>query len=97
MNSKAILALAAFAAIASTGVRADEADSSQFALQFTSSRPVAEVKAEAFVEAKSHSTIPAASKVIAPMQSSTDVRTVRAQAIEAVRLGQIAYGETGGV
>ncbi|MRD48845.1 DUF4148 domain-containing protein [Caenimonas koreensis] len=97
MNSKAILAVAAFAAIASAGVRADEADASQFALQFTSTRPVAEVKAEAIVEAKSHSTIPAASKVMEPMKTSTEVRTVRAQAIEAVRLGQIGYGEAGGL
>ena len=97
MNSKAILALAAFAAIASTGVRADEADGSQFALQFTSTRPAAEAKAEAIVEAKSHSMTPASSKVMEPLKSSTEVRTVRAQAVEALRLGQINYGETGGI
>ena len=93
MNSKAILAIAAFAAIASTGARADEADASQYALQFTSSRSAAEVKAEAIVEAKSHSTTPASSKVIEPMKTSTEVRIVRAQAVEALRLGQIAHGE----
>ena len=93
MNSKAILAIAAFAAIASTGARADEADASQYALQFTSTRAAAEVKAEAIVEAKSHSTIPAASKVMEPMKTSTEVRTVRAQAVEALRLGQITHGE----
>ena len=34
MNSKAILAIAAFAAVASAGARADEADASQFANVF---------------------------------------------------------------
>jgi hypothetical protein len=32
MNTKSILAIAAFAAVASTGVHADEADASQYAV-----------------------------------------------------------------
>ena len=47
MNSKAILAIAAFAAVASTGVRADEADGSQYAVKFEGNRTRAEVVAEA--------------------------------------------------
>ena len=44
MNSKAILAIAALAAVASTGVRADEADASQFAVKFEGTRTRAEVQ-----------------------------------------------------
>jgi hypothetical protein len=95
MNSKAILAIAAFAAVASTGVRADEADASQYAAQFQGNRTRAEVQAEAVTVAKTRSTEPAGSRVAAPTKSSVDVRTVRAEAVEAVRLGKISHGEVG--
>ncbi len=58
MNSKAILAIAAFAAVASTGVRADEADGSQFALKFEGARTRAEVMAEAATVSATRSTEP---------------------------------------
>jgi hypothetical protein len=95
MNSKAILAIATFAAIASGVARADEADASQYAVQFEGNRTRAEVQAEALNVAASRSTEPAGSRVAAPVKSTVDVRTVRAQAAEAVRLGQISSGETG--
>lgn len=93
MNSKALLALAAFAAIASTGVRADEADASQYAIKFEGTRTRAEVMAEAAKVPSTRSTEPAGSRVAAQVQSTVDARTVRAQAAEAVRLGQIPHGE----
>lgn len=96
MSTKAILALAAFAAIASTGVRADEADASQFAIEFTGSRTRAEVQAEAAQVAKNRSTEPAGSRVAAPVKSSAEQRqAVRAEAAEALRLGRISSGEAG--
>jgi len=95
MNTKSILALAAFAAFASTGVRADEADGSQYAVKFEGNRLRAEVRAEAATVAASRSTEPNGSRVAAPMKSVTDTSVVRAQAAEAVRLGQISYGEAG--
>jgi hypothetical protein len=95
MNSKAILAIAAFAAVASTGVRADEADASQFAVKFEGTRTRAEVKAEAATVSATRSTEPAGSRVAAPMKSTLDPKLVRAEAAEAVRLGQISYGEIG--
>jgi hypothetical protein len=95
MNSKAILALAAFAAIASTGARADEADASQFAVQFQGSRTRAEVAAEASTVAATRSMEPAGSRVAAPLKSTVDAKVLRAQAAEAVRLGQISAGEVG--
>src|SRR5437868_1102704 len=97
MNTKSIIALAAFAALASTGVRADEADASQFATQFQGSRTRAEVQAEAVTVAANRSTEPAGSRVAAPLKSTVDARVLRAQAAEAVRLGQIGYGEAGGL
>jgi hypothetical protein len=36
---------------------------------------------------------PAGSRVQAPVQSTVEARVIRAQAAEAVRLGQIAHGE----
>jgi hypothetical protein len=96
MNSKSILAIAAFAALASTGVRADEADASQYAIKFEGNRTRAEVIAEASKIPATRSTEPAGSRVAAPLASSVDVKAVRAQAAEAVRLGQISYGEVGG-
>jgi hypothetical protein len=36
---------------------------------------------------------PAGSRVAAPLKSGLDVQTVRAQAVEALRLGQIPSGE----
>ena len=97
MNTKSILAVAAFAAIASTGAYADEADSSQFAVKFEGNRTRAEVMAEAATVASTRSTEPAGSRVAAPLKSSVDTKVLRAQAAEAVRLGQIPSGEAGSI
>ena len=93
MTASNFFAVAALATVASLGARADEADGSQFALQFNSTRSVAEVRAEAAAKVKTHSQEPAGSRVAATVQSSTDRATVRAQAADAVRLGQIPRGE----
>ena len=47
MNTKSILAIAAFAAVAATGAHADDADASQYVLKFEGNRTRAEVMAEA--------------------------------------------------
>jgi len=93
MNAKLLIAVAAFAAAASGVARADEADASQFALQFEGQRTRAEVQAEAARVPATRSIEPAGSRVAAPIESKVDVKTVRAQAAEAVRLGQIPSGE----
>ncbi|RYG13665.1 MAG: DUF4148 domain-containing protein [Burkholderiales bacterium] len=95
MNSKTILAIAAFAAIASTGARADEADGSQYAVKFEGNRTRAEVQAEAATVAATRSIEPSGSRVAAPVKSTLETKLVRAQAAEAVRLGQISSGEVG--
>lgn len=95
MNSKHLLAIAAVAAAFSGIARADEADASQFAVQFEGSRTRAEVAAEAASVARTRSNEPAGSRVAAPVQSTVDAQVLRAQAAEAVRLGRIPHGEIG--
>lgn len=97
MNTKALFAIAALAAAASTGARADEADASQYVIAFEGSRTRAEVQAEAAQVARTRSIEPAGSRVAAPIKSTVDARTLRAQAADAVRAGKISYGEAGGV
>ena len=93
-----LIALAAFATIASSAAFAGEADpSGQFAMQIEGSRTRAEVQAEAVAAVQAGTTkpssIPTSSKVQEQVKSTLDARTVRAQAAQAVRLGQVAYGE----
>ena len=92
MNTSRILAVAALAAVASFGAQADEADASQYVVQFQGNRTRAEVQAEAVAKVASHNQEPAGSRV-ATVQSKADRATVRAETVEAVRLGQIPSGE----
>jgi hypothetical protein len=94
MNAKILLATVAIAAAASGAARADDAPlSSQFAIKIDGSRTRAEVMAEAAKVPTTRSLEPAGSRVAAPLKSSLDVRTVRAEAVEALRLGKIPSGE----
>lgn len=93
-KSYALIAIATFAAIASTGVRAESpAPSSQFAIQMEGNRTRAEVASEAVAAVRNYNHIPAGSKVIAPLKSDVTTAIVRAQAAQALRLGQIPSGE----
>ncbi|KRC29575.1 hypothetical protein, partial [Acidovorax sp. Root217] len=74
------------AAFASFGAYADEADASQFATKFDTSRTRAEVVAEASAVAKTRSIEPAGSRVVT-YKSTADRAAVRAQAADAVRTG----------
>jgi glycerate kinase len=93
-KSTALIAIAAFAALASTAVRA-ESPAADHAVRacIDGSRTRAEVMAEAATVAKTRSTEPAGSRVAAPVKSTLDTATVRAQAAQALRLGQIPSGE----
>lgn len=95
MNAKSLLAIAAVAAAFSGIARADEADGSQFAVQFQGSRTRAEVMAEAATVPATRSLEPAGSRVAPVLKSSVNTQALRAQAAEAVRLGQISAGEAG--
>ena len=92
MTFKAILAVAALAAIASTGARA-EASASEYVIQFEGTRTRAEVKAEAALVPATRSTEPAGSRVAAPVKSAVDSAALRASVVQAVRQGQISRGE----
>lgn len=98
MNSKVTLSsiavvVAALAAAASGVARADEADGSQNALQFTSTRTRAEVQAEAATIAATHSLEPAGSRVIQAPRSTVDRKELRTETIQAARAGKIPSGE----
>lgn len=95
MNASKFFAVAALSVLASVGAHADEADGSQFALKFEGNRTRAEVQAEGVQAAKTRNSEPAGSRVAARVNSTVDRDTVRAQAAEAVRLGQISAGEIG--
>lgn len=92
MNTSRILAVAALAAVASFGAQADEADASQYAVKFEGNRTRAEVSAEAATVAATRSQEPAGSRVLT-VRSSANRAAVRAEAAQAVRLGQISSGE----
>lgn len=92
MTFKAILAIAALAAIVSTGARA-EASASEYVVPFEGTRTRAEVKAEAALVSATRSTEPLGSRVAAPVKSSVDSGALRASVVQAVRQGQISRGE----
>ena len=93
MNAKLLIAVASFATLAAGVARADEADVSQFAHKIEGSRTRAEVMAEAATVSATRSTEPAGSRVAPALKSAVDTKTVRDQAVQALRLGQIRSGE----
>lgn len=88
----AVSTLAILAAIGSVAAQADEADTSQYAVQVTSQRSRAEVKAEA-VAAVGDRSQDLAALGVTKVQSNVARAEVRAQAAKALRLGQIPAGE----
>jgi hypothetical protein len=93
MNAKFLLATVAIAASASGLARAGDIDDSYAVIKFEGNRTRAEVQAEAATVPTTRSIEPAGSRVAASLKSPTDVRQVRAQAIEALRLGKVSSGE----
>jgi hypothetical protein len=96
MNKTArFLAVAAMAAFASVGAQADEADGSQFALKFETSRTRADVVNEAAAAVKVRSQEPAGSRVTT-YKSTVDRAAVRAEAAaHAMRVGRVGPAEAG--
>lgn len=94
MNASKILAVAALAAAASFGAHADEADASQYAIQFHGTRSRAEVQAEA-VKATGDRSIELAALGTQTLKgpSTVDRAAVRAATVLAVRQHQIPAGE----
>jgi hypothetical protein len=92
--NKTLITVAALAAAFAGAAHAGEADpSGQFALQIKGERTRAEVNAEAVKYAATHSTEPNGMRPHAVLNTGVQAADVRAQAVQAVRLGQISYGE----
>jgi hypothetical protein len=96
MNTTArLISAAAMAAFASFGAHADEADASQFATQFETSRTRAEVVAEAAAVAQTRSIEPAGSRIVT-YKSTADRAAVRSEAAaQAMRTGRVGPAEGG--
>lgn len=93
MNSTTrLLALAAFATLSTFAVHADEADGSDRALSFSSTRSVGEVRAEALMPVRITN---GGTGFIGVTSSATTRADVRAQAATALRSGLIPHGEVG--
>ncbi len=80
-KSSALIVAAVFSAFAGVA-SADEADGSQFAVQFQGQRTRAEVNAEAVEYARADNGVPASSRVIAPVKSPRARDAVRAEAVQ---------------
>ena len=87
-----VATLAALSAVASVAVHADEADGSQYGINFNGTRTRAEVKAEAVAAVGDRSQELAALGSNA-VHSTAARATVRAEAAQAQRLGKIPAGE----
>ena len=92
MKTTQLFAVAAFSTLAAFGAHADEADGSQFAVQFNSTRSVAEVRAEALNPVKISNGSPG---FVGVTNSGLERSVVRAKAIAALRNGEIPQGEIG--
>jgi hypothetical protein len=87
-----LIAITAFAALSGFAAHADEADGSQRALSFTSTRSAAEVKAEAAMPVRITN---GGTGFIGVTQSGVSRDSVKAQAAMAARSGQTSRGEVG--
>ena len=98
MNARALLAIAAVAAVASTGTFAatDIPYPSQFAIHVDSTRTRAAVKAEAAAVPKAENPENGDWRVAPVLNSPVQAKSVRQEAAHALRLGEITSGEVGG-
>ena len=87
-----LIAISAFAALSAFSAHANEAEGSDRALTFNSTRSAAEVRAEAAMPV--HITN-GGTGFIGVTNSALTREAVKAQAVEAVRSGQISQGEIG--
>ena len=96
MNARSLLAIAAVAAVASTGAfAADISYPSQFAIHVDSTRTRAAVKAEAAAVPKAPNPENGDWRVAPVLNSPVQAKAVRQEAAHALRLGEISSGEVG--
>ena len=87
-----LISIAAFATLAVATAHAEVAEGSDRALTFTSSRTVAQVRAEALMPVRISN---GGTGFIGVTSSAVTRDAVRAQATEAVRSGRVSQGEIG--
>lgn len=87
-----LIALSAFAALSAFSAHANEADGSERALTFNSTRTAAEVKAEAALPVRITN---GGTGFIGLTGSAITRESVKAQAAAAVRSGRVSQGEIG--
>lgn len=92
MNTLRTIAVSAFAVLSAFSAHADEADGSERALTFNSTRSAAEVRAEAATPVRISN---GGTGFIGITNSGVSRADVRAQAADAVRSGRTSRGETG--
>jgi hypothetical protein len=95
MNSIKFLAISLFAVLAAAA-HADEADGSQYGIDFQAKRSRAEVQAEAARVSATRDHTPEAARPYGFVNSPKSRADVRTEAAEAVRLGRTSHGEIGG-
>jgi hypothetical protein len=87
-----LFAICAFTTLSAFAAHADEADGSERALSFTSTRSAAEVRAEAAMPVRIGN---GSTGFIGVTSSGVTRADVRAEAAAALRAGRISQGETG--
>ena len=93
----AVAILSTLAAVASVSAQAGDVYDPPAVAQFHSVRSRADVKAEAVVAARQWHGGEAAVEAVVPVAAapSTDRATVRAETVQAIRLGKVSHGEVG--
>ena len=91
-TSTRLIAISAFASLSALAAHADQADGSQRALTFNSTRSAAEVRAEARMPV--HITN-GGTGFVGVMNSAVTREAVKEQAAAALRSGRISHGEIG--
>lgn len=92
MNATKLFALTIFAGFAAFSAHADEADASQYSIQFNSTRSAADVRMEATAPVRISN---GGTGYIGLTQSAVSAASVKAEAIAAARSGQTTRGEIG--
>jgi hypothetical protein len=87
-----LIGICSFAALSAFAAHADEADGSDRALSFTSTRSAADVRTEAAMPVRISN---GSTGVIGVTSSGLKRADVRAEAAAALRAGRIPQGETG--
>ena len=97
MNTKSLFAIAAFASLAAAGAHAEVGDTERYDTKAQSTLTRAEVRAQAATMSTARGGEAAEVGRVETVKSTVDRESVRADAIEAVRLSRTAHADAGTV